>query len=171
MILDGYWKQDLHQIKSRLVFWCRMGFADFAEHQINRGMLYSAVIIRKIVEDEKDAEGTVKKHQWPKPALPILKITVPIVRYQHTDKDNFFANSRVFLDDYDMKNGQADDLPLMQICNQIIHSYAWAVVYQGKNGIYGVLLASDREKETDIILLTVSDWINAIQRVIKEANI
>ena len=174
MLLDGYWKSDLFCIRTRLSLWSRcsaVALSGFAEHKINQGLLYSAAIIRKITEDEKDAESTVKKHQWPMPTLPILKITVPIVRYQHIDEDKFFANSRVFLDDYDMKNGQAASLPLMQICNQIIHSYAWAVVHQGKHGIYGVLVASDREKETDIILLAVSDWINMIQKVIEEANI
>ena len=50
MILDGYWKRDLYQIRTGLIFWSRMGFGGFAEHQISRGLLYSAAIIRKIAE-------------------------------------------------------------------------------------------------------------------------
>ena len=174
MLLDGYWKRELNTIMRRLRLWSNCSFPvlqDYAEHRINQGLLYSAAISRKIVEDEKDAENGARKHQVQIPLLPVLKITVPVTRYQHTDEDKSFANSRVFLDDYDLKNGRADTMPLMQICNQIIHSYAWSVVHQRKRGIYGVLVASDREKEEDIILLTVSDWISAIQEVIDKANI
>jgi len=174
MILDGFWKRDLMHLKQKLII-CSMKFLllprDYAEHAISQCLLFSAAIIRKITEDEDDAKKTINKHQMQMPPLSVLKITVPVTRYQHTDEDKFFSNSRVFLDDYDLKNGRADTMPLMQICNQIIHSYAWAVVHQGKRGIYGVLVASDREKEKDIILLTVSDWVNAIQEVIDKANI
>lgn len=174
MILDGYWKRELNTIMHRLHFWSHCSYPamqNYAEHRINQGFLYSAIIVRKITEDEEDAKKTIKKHQMQMPPLPLLKITVPVTRYQHTDDDKIFANSRVFLDDYDLKNGRADAMALMQLCHQIIHSYAWSVVHQGKHGIYGVLVASDREKEEDIILLTISDWVSAIRKVIEEANI
>lgn len=171
MILDGYWKHDLRRIKSELIFWSKWGFGDFAEHQISRGLLYSAAIIRKIAEDEKDAERTIKKSQWPMPPLPIIKICVPVKRYRHTDPDKFFVNSKVILRDYDMQHAESNQLYLSQVCNQIIHSYTWAVVHSGKKNIYGVLVASDQEKEKDIILLSVADWINAIQDVIDKSAI
>lgn len=174
LILDGYWKRELNMIAHRLRIWSRCRYSamrSYVDHKIDRGFLYSAAIIRKIVEDEKGAENAARKLQVQMPPLPVLKMTVPVKRYQHTDEDKFFANSRVFLDDYDLKHGCADTMPLMQVCNQIIHSYAWAVVHQGKHGIYGVLVASDLEKKKDIILLSVSDWISAIQEVTEEANI
>ncbi len=174
MLLDGYWKKELNGIKRHLSIWSRSSFfcpQNYAEHRINQGLLYSAVIIRKITEDERDAEKALKKHQMPMPELPILKISVPVMRSQHNDEDNLFANSKVFLGDYDLQNGQADSMSLKEVCNQIIHSYAWAVVHRGKNRIHGVLVASDREKETDIIMLSVSDWISAIQEVIEKSTI
>ncbi len=174
MLLDGYWKRDLIKFMRQLIFWSRRGgsiMQKYAEHRINRYLLFSAAIIRKIVEDEEDAKKIIKKHQMHMPPLLVLKINIPVTRYQHMDEDKFFVNSRVFLDDYDLKNGRADTIPLMQVCNQIIHSYTWAVVHYGKRRIHGVLVASDREKEKDIILLTVSDWIRSIQKVIEDANI
>ena len=172
--MDGYWKKELNRIQNQLAFWryCRFSvFQNYAEHRINQGLLYSAVIIRKIIEDEKDAEKTLRKHQMPIPELPVLKISVPATRYQHTDEGKFFANSRVFLGDYDLQDGQAVSMLLAEVCNQIIHSYAWAIIRRGKSRIHGVLVASDREKEKDIIMLAISDWIRAIQEVIENSTI
>ncbi len=170
MILDGYWKQDLRQIKFSLVFWSKMGFGDFAEHQISRNLLYSAAIIRKIAEDEKDAEGVTKSNQMMIPPLPIIKMSVPVRRYQHTNPDMFFMNTRVFLSDYDMEHAESENIRIAQICNQIIHSFAWAVVHQGRR-IYGVLFASDREKEKNIFYFTLEDWISTIKAVIDTSAI
>lgn len=174
MILDGYWKSELLRIKNRLDFWSNAGYAlpeDFVEHNINRCLLYSAVIIRKIAEDEKDAESIIKKTQPWQPDLSINKISIPVKRYVHTDEEKLFLNSRVILSDYDAKRPQNDFLPVFQACNQIIHSYAWGIVYQSKKRIYGVLVASDREKEKDVFLLTISDWIDVIHKVIIKSNI
>ena len=171
MILDGYWKHELWSIKNGLSLWRRLWFAgQYAEHKINRALLYSAVIIRKIAEDEKDAERTIEKSQRPMPPLPIIKMSVPVKRYRHTDPDKFFVNSKVFLNDYDMQHAETDQLSLFQICNQIIHSYTWAVVHQGQK-IHGVLFASDREREKDVVYLTLEDWISTIQTVIDNSAI
>ncbi len=173
MILDGYWKNELKQIRQSLIFWSKAGrrvLSDYSKHKINRAFLYSAAIIRKISEDEKEAEVDLTNANMVLPALEILKIKVNVTRYNHIDEDKFFANSRVFLEDYNTKDAIDDTISLFTACNQIIHSYVWGVVYSGKK-IYGALLASDREKEKDILLLTVTEWINVIEDVIEKANI
>lgn len=147
-----------------------MGFSDLSEHRINRGLLFSAAFIRKIAEDEKNAKDTAGTAQLPVPPLPVLKISVPIKRYRHTCPDKFFANTRVFLSDYDMEHAENDQISLFQVCNQIIHSYAWSVVHKGKR-ICGVLFASDREKEKDVFFLAIADWIKVIREVIEKSNI
>lgn len=173
MILDGYWKLDLLRFKHKLRFWSWIGSTHegFAEHKVNQCLLYSAAVIRKIVEDERDADNSIRKAKMTLPPLPLLKTTVPIKRYRHTGEDKMFANSKVFLNDYDLCNEQSDSLPLAQICNQIIHSYSWAIIHEGKRRIYGVLLASDKEKEKDIFLLSIADWAAAIQEVLNTSNI
>ena len=152
------------------MFWRRMGFSAFSEHQISRGLLYSAAIIRKIAEDEKDAEHSIEKTQLPMPPLPIIKTSIPVKRYRHIDPDKFFVNSKVFLDHYDLQHAETDQLSLFHVCNQIIHSYAWAVVHQGRR-IHGVLFASDREKEKGVFYLTIADWLNVIREVIEKSTI
>ena len=173
MILDGYWKKELKQIRRSLLIWSKIGRAltgELSEHKINKDYLYSAAIIRKIFEDEKDAEAELKEIGAQLPALEIIKIQVPVKRYMHVADDKFFANSRVFLEDYDTKNAIDDTISLYTACAQIIHSYAWGVIYSGKR-IYGVLLASDREKEKDILLLSVKDWVTVIEEVVEKTTI
>ena len=174
MLLDGYWKSELKHIEKRLSFWSRYSYLfpqEYVEHKINCGLLYSAAIIRKIAEDEKDAEKKITGLQVQAPPFPILKITVPVRCYRHIDEEKLFANSVVFLEDYDMSRVEDKNISLFQVCNQIIHSYAWAIVYQRSRHIYGVLIASDRFKDDGIYLLTISDWRRVVRKAIDKSNI
>ena len=174
MLLDGYWKKDLRRICRSLSFWSknRSSFLrKFAEHRVNRGLLYSAVIIRKIMEDEKDAEKIIEKTKLPMPSLPVKDIEVPVIQYNHIDDEKIFLVSSVILEDYDLKHYVKKEVELWWICNQIIHSYAWAVVHKDFKSIGGVLLASDKFREEGICYLTVCDWIAAVRSVIEKAHI
>jgi len=57
MIFDGRLKWELKKLSWSISVWRRCpSFSDFAEHQLNRAILYSATILRKIIEDETEAE-------------------------------------------------------------------------------------------------------------------
>lgn len=186
MLLDGYWKKDLKSIIKQLEKWsgkrCEL-FHDYSEHKVNQGLLYSAVIIRKIVEDEKDGEEIYKnwmKHldseeideKPSKPKFATMSRIVSVARYAHIDGEKFFMNSKLFLSDYDAKHAEHIELPLSQMCNQLIHSYVWGIAYssEGKK-IYGIMTASDKFKEKEVYLLKIDDWIDAIRFVIDNSTI
>lgn len=174
MLLDGYWKKDLKRVGKSLSFWSKhrsQVLRNYSEHKVNSGLLFSAAIIRKIVEDEKDAERVIRDSGLFMPSLPIIKISVPVKKYPHVNEDKFFSNSCVFLKDYDLDNGMEESVPLAWVCNQIIHSYAWGIVYQKVKGVHGVLLASDRFKEEGICYLNISDWVTTIKYIIENASI
>lgn len=174
MLLDGYWKTELKRIRRSMRFWSGFRisiFDDYVEHKINQGFLYSAVIIRKISEDEKDAEKTCEKNNLPMPRLPVLKINVLLKQYNHINEDKFFMLSRVYLQDYDMNNEIVKSESLYNVCNQIIHSYIWGLVYLNGKHVCGALMASDRFKDTGVFYLTINEWTDVIQKVIEEAAI
>ena len=53
MIFDGYWKQDVRALSREISLWRKFLFpSKYAEHRLNRAILYSAAILRKIIEDE-----------------------------------------------------------------------------------------------------------------------
>lgn len=186
MLLDGYWKKDLKSIIKQLERWsgkrCVL-FADYAEHKVNQGLLYSAVIIRKIVEDEKDGEEVYKnwlKHldseeileKPSKPKFATMSRIVSVARYAHIDGEKFFMNSKLFLSDYDTKHADHIELPLSQMCNQLIHSYVWGVVHNSEhNQIFGILVASDNFMKKEMYLLKIEDWIDTIRYVIDNSTI
>lgn len=174
MILDGYWKRDLFRIRLSLLFGGRFGTIfgnEYASHIINKGLLYSSAIIRKIAEDEKDAESVIKINNWKLPELPVIQLEVPFMFYPHVDPDKFFVNGKLCLEDYDLHAGTSKDISIFAACNQIIHSYVWQTVNRKKFGIYGVFFASDREKEKGVYFLTIENWIKVLKKVIKESTI
>ena len=74
MILDGYWKLELKKSIDALRFWRKVAgllHTEFFDHQVNRQILYSAMIVRKIIEDEKWAKKDLQDSSLPMPPLPI----------------------------------------------------------------------------------------------------
>ncbi len=181
MLLDGYWKKELKHISRQLSFWTkhRLLYNDrYIEHKVNRAFLFSAAIIRKVIEDEKDAEKTIEKHNqaveeesWPIPGLPVIKINVPVIKYNYISEDKFFVNSKVFINDYDTNNASREHISLAHVCNQIIHSYAWEIIYKDKKNMYAVMMASDKFIEKEVYFITIKDWIEVINNVVRECCI
>lgn len=171
MILDGYWKIELLRNKLSLKIWYKLGnvFNKLAEHQINKAILYSAVIMRKMFEDEKGAENEIKKTSMSMPPFNILKYKVNVTVYPFSgDKD--FIVERVIPENYDYKKAVTKEIGLNKLCNQIIHSYVWSVVHS-QNKIYGVMFASDKYKTDGAYLLVIEDFIRAIEFFIEEGTI
>lgn len=92
-------------------------------------------------------------------------------KYKYTAEDRVWVNSKVVLEDYNMKSGIEEEVPVSFICNQIIHSYSWAVIHNGKNNIHGILVASEKEKDKDVILLSIKEWLNVINEVVEKSTI
>ncbi|MBQ0014340.1 MAG: hypothetical protein KBS82_03355 [Oscillospiraceae bacterium] len=175
MLLDGYWKKDLKSIIKQLEFWSKRPFLfsqRFAEHQINKGVLCSAVIIRKIIEDEKDVKPFFDECSESEKYLKTLFYDVPVVKYNHVGDGDLFINSKVIIEDYDTKNAEKETVHLSMVCNQLIHSYVWSLIYcyNGKR-IFGFMVASDNLKEKEALFIKIDDWINVIHFVIDNAII
>ena len=173
MILDGYWKRELLRNKRSLKLWLRLShvFYFYAQHQVNKAILYSAVIIRKMFEDEKGAETEIKKTSMPMPPFKILKYKVNVTVYPFSgDKD--FVVERVIPENYDYKKAVTEEIELNKLCNQIIHSFVWSVAYsEGLNKIHSVLFASDKAKAEVMYLLKPDEFIKAIDFCIENGNI
>ena len=187
MLLDGYWKRELEREARRLRFWSALPTYDARSrisHNVNRSILYSAVIIRKIFEDEKDVEPYFKE---PKPLHPkmaaempgyvyesplkTLAYKVPIKRAPYKGKPEDLLQSKVWPEDYDGPRLESIALPLNQACNQIIHSYVWGLVGGKREGTASVLFASDKAKEEWVYWLAIDDWLAAITFVAKHCGI
>ena len=64
MIFDGHWKREVKALSREISLWRRLLFpSDYAKHRLNRAILYSAAILRKIIEDEREAEKLFRKRE------------------------------------------------------------------------------------------------------------
>ncbi len=163
MILDGYWKLELNRYVRRLKFWGRLcgGTGTYAEHQVNKYLLYSAAIIRKLIEDEADAKKQLENSSLRIPELALLHYDLHAVEYKF-DGDNDFILHKVIADYYKSGN-QAVTIEAKMICNSIVHSYIWNLAYgNNRKGVIGFLTASDFDKEKKLYFVKLTDWIDYI---------
>ena len=84
------------------------------------------------------------------------------------DKDFIFH--RIDAEDYDYSSATEIKYDLAVFCSKIIHSYVWSCVYKDK-WIYAIAFASDTDKEKEIFLLKVEDWIKTIEHCLTYATI
>ena len=174
MIVDGYWRLDLFYSKQRIKFWSlinRVVRSSRNEHRINREILYSAVVIRKIVEDDKDTRAEIRKLKLREPPLETLKLRVPVANYPFIGDEDFVLH-KMIPDYYDYKKATEIKLDIDILCNKIIHSYVWSIVYSDiSKKIYGVAFASDKEKNKELYLMKVEDWLKAVQFFTDKATV
>ena len=166
MILDGYWKLELKKSIDMLRFWRKVDgwlHTDFADHQINRQILYSAVIVRKIIEDEKWAKNDLKDSPLPMPPFAIRHSEIKVIEYPYVG-DKVFVGFRPWADNYDVDGRKIDILLLERVCNSIIHSYIWELVrYEKKKDIAAFVVASDKYKAKCMYLIMLDDWVDKLQ--------
>jgi hypothetical protein len=174
MILDGHWKLELKKSINALRFWRKVAgglHTDFADHQVNRQILYSTVIVRKIIEDEKWAKNDLKDSPLPMPPFAILHSEIKVIEYPYVgDKD--FVGFRPWTDDYDVDGRTAGALPLEHACNSIIHSYVWSLVrYEKKKDIAAFVMASDKFKSRCMYLIMLDDWLDKLQFCLNHCHV
>ena len=173
MINDGYWKQELekelkvfkknkkHPFENKTAYW----------HRINRSLFYSAVIIRRMFEDDKEAEPYFKKHNRDMSSLALLQYKVNTIEYPIA-KDEPFLLHKFIPENYSFDDQKITELKLNEICNQIIHSYTWSLAFLQDSGkVIGVLLSSDRQKKKTAYFLPLEEWIKAIEFCINKSTI
>ena len=172
MLSHGYWKLELKRTIRALRFWRKMaGGLQTArlEHQINRQILYSAMIVRKIIENEKWAKDDLKGRKVPEARFEILETKIKIIKYPCNSEEKFIGFS-LFPKDYDMKKKEEELLPLEHACNSIIHSYVWEIIWSGREIVaFGV--ASERFKEKCVYLIMLDDWLDKLDFCLKYGNV
>lgn len=167
MILDGYWKKELRAIIRRLKYWVLIARLrnKFAEHQINKYVLLSAVFIRKLVEDEKDAKKGMESIGVKIPEFALIDYLIPVVEYEFTGDKNFILQ-HVIIDYYKGKK-ENKKVYASLICNYIIHSYIWDLVHIKNTNDIGFCVSSDYNKEKQLYMVKLSNWIKYMDFCIK----
>ena len=171
MLLDGYWKMELTLYKQKLWFWSkvsRWGGA-YTEHQINKYIICSAIIIRKMIEDEQDFWSETHKKTKKAPKYPNLQYDLPVYESAFIGDEALFSH-KVLSANY--SKGTRKMIEGRLICNSIIHSYTWSILYSPeKRGAVYFATASDREKMQILYYVKLDDWMDYIKYCRDKSNI
>lgn len=168
MIFDGYWKWELEKLFRSISIWCKLPiFNGLTEHRLNRAVLYSAIILRKCLEDEMEAEKVSKEDAIVLPKFPLLNAKLQATCFPYVDDDGWFFRGKICTSDYG--KGEAVTLSLQFICNQLVHSYAWGVARSTRNKRFaGFLVASDRDKEKHVHFVSFEEWCKMLKFCIQQ---
>ncbi|MGA5467600.1 hypothetical protein ACPCUK_01995 [Streptomyces arboris] len=78
-------------------------------------------------------------------------------------------NSHRFWDLYDLESSENTELSLIEICNQIIHSWIWGFSSNEDSfGLSGIFVSSDRKKKSCLHFLPIDTLINLFRSVGEE---
>ena len=170
MIFDGRWKSELKQLSCAISIWRKMTvFGDLAEHRLNRAVLYSATILRKIIEEETEAETIAKDAEISPPKLITVHSTLEAIKYPYTGEDGWAIRSKLCASDYG--KGQTVCIKAKDVCNWLLHSYVWSIARnENGKGFAGFLVASDFDKNKFVHFISFEEW-NALLKVVMKNSI
>ena len=167
MILDGCWKTELWYHTIKLRFWSIFlhNNQGFVAHQINKNVLYSAVIARKIYEDDIHYKKEADKSGFKLPEQPLLDYRIQVTEFPFIGDETFIIE-RVIPDNY--STGKENNNYLAKdICNYIIHSFVWAVAKYENSDKTVFCVASDKMKTRSLFAVTVDEWIRYLKACIE----
>ena len=171
MIFDGMWKWEIKKQSNAILFWQFFSVLDiFAEHQLTKAVLYSAIVTRKIIEDSKEIIEIAKEHNWILPKDEILGAKLEATKFPFVGDDVWYMRGKVFTSEYG--SGEKVEISSREICNWLVHSYCWGIAKkEGRNKYYGFLIASDYDKVKYIHFISFKEWRRFLELVVREACI
>lgn len=167
MIFNKRWKKELKKLSRKIKFWSRFhAVNEYAMYQLTRAVLYSAIVIRKAIEDEQEAETIAKQREIILPKRKILRAELSAIKYPFTGEEGWTVRGTLPVSEYG--KGYNVRLQTKDVCNWIIHSYHWGVASSsGKEKYAGFLVASDFDKEKFVHYISFNQWIEFVNIVIK----
>ena len=169
MIFDGQWKRELQTFSREIAFWRKMTmFSHIAEHRLNRAILYSAIILRKVMEDEKEAEEIIAENGLQEMSFEVLQAKTAATQYLYIAEKGWTVRGIFRADDYG--KGESVSLDVQLMCHWLIHSCIWTLVHDSNQRYGGFAVASDRKRETHIHYVTFDEWLRVIELAIKHGS-
>lgn len=201
MIFDGQWKRELQKFSREITFWRKMTmFSHIAEHRLNRAILYSAIVLRKIIEEEKEAEEidiALRENAMSKeeleavyreqgmsaefialfavahsqpPTFATLHYMVEIMEFPYKSEDDLTVRGMLSADNYGA--GKKTTLALQKVCNHLVHSYVWSLTQADDEKCYsGFMVSSDKFRGEFVCFISFDEWLKAIETAIKHSVI
>ena len=169
MVFDGHWKWDVQKLSWELSVWRKLLFpSEYAKHRLNRAILYSATILRKIIEDEQEAEKIFRENGKTIPHKLLTQTKLSAIRHPYTAEDGWTIRGKLCPEDYG--SGTKVELSVKDVCNWLLHSYVWSLAWDSDKKSYaGFLVASDFDREKYVHAIHFSDWQTVLKLCVDES--
>lgn len=159
MLYDSYaWKRELRLKKRQLLKYnSKSAFDDnfdLTYHKVESAILYSAFIIRKLIESEKLSNIADTYSLTTKNYLSIKRI----------DRMHNWCDE----DCYDWEKSISKTVPGKKICNQLIHSYVMQLLFEEAAAAIGFFISSDYDRNKGLVEVSLEDWIQYMDLVISD---
>lgn len=160
MIYDSYaWKRELRSKKRQItknntILDFEKNF-DLAYHKVESAILYSAFIIRKLIESEKLSNEADEYWLTTKKYLPT----------KHIDRLHHWCDE----DEYNWEKFATQNTEGKKICNQLIHSYVLRLVFEEEGAVIGFFVSSDYDRNKGLLEVSLEDWIKYMDMIIGDS--
>lgn len=144
-----YWKADLLRVARRLENrrsqrrWPEASFA-----KVEQQIMLAAYSIRKLIEAKKVSDET-RDHALTLRAFPATGKLVTHMNWHRLDEL------------YELSKPTREQLPLRDLCNQIIHSFVFHSEV-AEDGLVAFLVASDRQRHSSLFEVPIAAFIKIL---------
>lgn len=159
MVYDSWkWKTELREKKRQLLQYnTKKNFDNDFEgthFKVERALLYSAFIIRILIESEKLSSNADMYNMN--------------VSYYIPKKNIDRLHRWVEEDEYDWNNTISKTIIGKNICNWLIHSYVFNFSFEENGSILGFLVSSDYDRNKGLYSISLEEWLKFIDFVISD---
>lgn len=157
MIQDSVpWKDELLRVAARLERKrTQKRWTERSGYLVERDLMVSAYAIRKLIEASKVSDA-LSGRSFIAEEYALLGL-VP----------DFFSRFS-FWELYDLESPRRASLSLREVCNQLIHSWMWAISATEQNEFDGVYVSSDRSRASRLYKFELAELINTIRDIGRE---
>ena len=150
---SSYWKRDLlNEARSLEKRKRQKRWPDAALARCEQTVMLGFYSIRKLVESGKLTDRTANH-------------SVRVQSYSSNGNTVHFMNRHRIEEIYEMETPEARSVPLLFLCNQVIHSYTCILLLGPDAGLHGILVTSDRQRSNELLQVDVDDIVDVFRRV------
>ena len=148
-----YWKNDLlkqAQSLQRRVSQKRWAETSFA--RVEQSVMLGFYAVRKLIEAKKLSDDVANQ-------------SLRLITYPWSGKTVTRTNRLDYRELYDLDRSQTVSRNLAFLCNQVVHSYLFALSFDDADKFNGVLVASDRERHQALYFIGNQQIVGLFEQV------
>jgi hypothetical protein len=158
MIWESHpWKAEIWK-SARYLERLRDQHRNFSSRQyfcVEKHAFLSFYAIRKLIEAKKLSDECTSQQ-------------IAVTTYRCTGKTITHYNWHRYDEHFDLKTPKQEKWAVLKLCHQFIHSYVFHIMSGESSGLAGMMVASDRQKESSLIEIDIDAVISLFDSVAQD---